>query len=63
VVFTIKIDKNGYVDDVRVISSPHEFLSLAVRSAARNWFFEPVIVNGVPTEVETTAQYVFVLSP
>ncbi|MDQ1814300.1 energy transducer TonB [Massilia sp. CCM 9210] len=63
VVFIIKIDKKGYVDDFRVISSPHELLSLSVRSAARNWFFEPLIVNGEPSEIEITAQYVFFLLP
>lgn len=63
VVFTIKIDKNGNVDDFRAVSSPHEFLSLAVRSAARNWLFEPHIVNGEPSEIEVTSQYIFYLLP
>lgn len=63
VIFKIKIDKNGYVDEFHIISSPHEYLSIGVRNAVKNWFFEPLIVDGKPSEAEVTVQYIFTLTP
>jgi protein TonB len=47
------IDKNGSIKDLQVISGP-EMLRASALDAVRNWKYRPYVLNGEPTEVETT---------
>jgi protein TonB len=47
------IDKGGTIKDLTVISGP-EMLRSSALDAVRNWKYKPYVLNGDPTEVETT---------
>jgi len=47
------ISKSGTIENLEVISGP-EMLRNAATEAVRNWRYKPYILNGDPTEVETT---------
>jgi TonB family protein len=47
------ISKDGIVKALQVISGPVE-LRVSAIDAVRQWRFEPYLLNGQPTEVETT---------
>jgi len=54
VVLAAIISRQGTVDDLEVISSPSEILSGAAMEAVKRWRYKPYLLNGVPTEVDTT---------
>jgi protein TonB len=47
------ISKNGTIQNLQVISGP-EMLRSAATEAVRTWRYRPYVLNGEPTEVETT---------
>ena len=47
------ISKTGTITDLQVISGP-EMLRASALDAVRNWRYKPYLLNGEPTEVETT---------
>jgi protein TonB len=47
------ISKEGTIKNLEVVSGP-EMLKNAALEAVRNWRYKPYILNGDPTEVETT---------
>ena len=47
------ISKTGTVTNLQVISGP-EMLRASALDAVRNWRYKPYLLNGEPTEVETT---------
>jgi protein TonB len=47
------ISKSGTIENLEVISGP-EMLRTAATEAVRTWRYKPYILNGEPTEVETT---------
>jgi protein TonB len=47
------ISKSGAIQDLQVLSGP-EMLRNAATEAVRTWRYRPYILNGDPTEVETT---------
>jgi protein TonB len=47
------ISKSGTIENLEVISGP-EMLRNAATEAVRGWRYKPYILNGEPTEVETT---------
>jgi protein TonB len=47
------ISKQGTIQDLNVVSGPEMLRSSAV-DAVRGWRYKPYILNGEPTEVETT---------
>jgi protein TonB len=47
------ISKSGSIENLEVISGP-EMLRNAATEAVRSWRYKPYILNGEPTEVETT---------
>lgn len=47
------LSKTGDVQDLQVISGP-PLLIQAAENAVRRWKYRPYLLNGVPTEVETT---------
>jgi TonB family protein len=48
------ITKQGTIAGLDVIASPHKILTQAARDAVQNWTYRPYLLNGLPTEVETT---------
>jgi protein TonB len=53
VVLHAMISKTGSVEKLEVISGP-EMLRASALDAVRNWRYKPYLLNGEPTEVETT---------
>jgi protein TonB len=47
------ISKEGTIKNLEVISGP-EMLKNSALEAVRNWRYRPYVLNGEPTEVETT---------
>ncbi|MFC6646118.1 energy transducer TonB [Granulicella cerasi] len=47
------ISKTGSIEDLKVVSGP-AMLQGAALDAVRSWRYKPYILNGEPTEVETT---------
>jgi len=54
VVLTAIITKQGMIAGMDVIASPHIILTKAARDAVQTWTYRPYLLNGLPTEVETT---------
>jgi protein TonB len=47
------IDKDGSVEKLQAVSGP-QMLQQAAVDAVSQWVYEPYLLNGVPTEVDTT---------
>jgi protein TonB len=47
------IDKNGNIKNLQAISGP-EMLRSAAIDAVQRWRYKPYLLNGEPTEVDTT---------
>lgn len=54
VIITAVIGKEGTIARMDVIASPDGLLTEAARDAVQTWTYRPYLLNGVPTEVETT---------
>jgi TonB family protein len=48
------ISKEGKISSLEVISSPDRSLSTAAQDAVGQWTYQPYLLNGQPTEVDTT---------
>jgi TonB family protein len=48
------IGKDGWVKDVKIVSSPNALLSGAALDAVHQWRYNPVMIGGKPAEVPTT---------
>lgn len=48
------IDKEGHIQQLRVLSSPDPDLTIAAIDAVRQWRFRPYLLMGNPVEVNTT---------
>jgi TonB family protein len=59
VVLQIAITATGAVADVRVLESAGPAFDVAAIAAARQFIFEPAMVDGVPIPVKITYRYVF----
>jgi protein TonB len=55
------IGKDGAIENLDVISG-HPLLVAAALGAVRQWVYEPTLLNGEPTEVETQINVNFTLS-
>jgi len=55
------ISKEGIITRLTVISGP-QLLQDAAVDAVKNWTYRPYLLNGVPTEVDTTITVNFVLN-
>ncbi len=53
VVLHATISKTGTVEELEVVSGP-EMLRTSAMDAVRQWTYKPYLMNGQPTEVETT---------
>ncbi len=62
VVLKAVISKEGTVENLTVISGPLELRSSSLE-AVRQWIYKPYLLNGQPTEVETTITVNYNLAP
>ena len=53
VVLHAVISKEGRIDTLTVVSGPKELQASAI-DAVSKWVYKPYVINGEPTEVETT---------
>ena len=56
------ITKEGTIRDIAVIASPDQSLSDSATDAVKRWVYLPYLLNGEPTEVDTTITVNFNLS-
>jgi protein TonB len=59
--FEAMISKEGTIEDLKLISGP-PLLVQAAMDAVKQWRYKPTILNGEPTEVQTTIDVNFSLS-
>jgi periplasmic protein TonB len=59
--FEAMISKEGTIEDLKLISGP-PLLVQAAMDAVKQWKYKPTILNGEPTEVQTTIDVNFSLS-
>ena len=60
VVLTAIIDKNGNIQNLRLVSG-HPMLTPAAINVVKQWRYKPYLLNGQPVEVETTVTVTFQL--
>ncbi len=60
VVLTIVVDDKGNVQEVKAISGP-AVLARSAEDALRHWRFNPIIVDGKPTQIESRVSMDFEL--
>jgi TonB family protein len=58
IVMSARIDKEGHVGNLEVVSGPRE-LQKAALDAVRQWVYRPYLLNGEPVVVKTTINIVF----
>jgi len=63
VVLRAIIGRDGHVYALRPVSSPDPDLSLSAIDAVRKWTYKPYLLNGEPTEVDTTITVNYSLNP
>lgn len=61
VVLDAAIGTDGKVHDLEVLSSPSPLLAESAVDAVKHWEYTPVLLNGVPIEVETRVNVIFTL--
>lgn len=62
VIMEVLIGRDGRVRHVQVRSAPDQFLAASAVEAVRHWTYKPFLLNGVPTEVDTTVTVNYNLS-
>jgi TonB family protein len=63
VVVRISVNEKGLVDDVQILSSPHDLLSEACIEGLKTWRFAPVLENGSPIKFQLNQSFPFQLDP
>jgi TonB family protein len=63
VVLRAIIRRDGHIRTLQVMSSPDPDLAVAALAAVRQWTYKPYLLNGEPTEVDTTVVVNFNLNP
>jgi protein TonB len=61
VVLSAIISTNGDIENLQLVSG-HPMLVPAALTAVKQWRYKPYLLNGQPTEVETTITVIFTLS-
>ena len=54
VLITAMISKEGTISYLDVVASPNALLSQSAMDAVKTWTYTPYLLNGKPTEVDTT---------
>ena len=57
------IGRDGHVQQLRIVSAPSSDLAIASIAAVRQWTYKPYLLNGEPTEVDTTITVNFTFGP
>jgi TonB family protein len=55
----LAINEQGDVENVRLLESPHGYLSYVGVEAVRNWKFAPIVCNGVPVKSSIVVPFSF----
>ena len=58
----VTISKEGIPEDLRVISSPSDYLSESAIEAVSKWVYKPTLLNGDPVEIDTMVIVNYTLS-
>lgn len=48
------IGRDGHIRSLRLISAADPSLAVSAIAAVRRWTYQPYVLNGTPTEVDTT---------
>lgn len=56
------IARDGRIESLHLVTTPDPDLAIAAIVAVRHWTYKPYILNGVPTEVETTINVKFAMN-
>lgn len=54
VVLRAIIGRDGHIHSLRLVSAPDADLAISAVAAVRQWTYKPYLLNGQPTEVDTT---------
>jgi TonB family protein len=57
------IGRDGHIHTLRVMSAADPSLAISVLAAVRQWTYKPYLLNGEPTEVDTTIVVNFNINP
>ena len=60
--FEATISKEGTIENLKLLPGAPPLLVQAAMDAVKQWRYKPTILNGEPTEVETTIDVNFSLS-
>lgn len=63
VVLRAMIGIDGHIHSLHIVSTPDSDLAIAAVAAVRKWTYRPYILNGLPTEVDTTITVNFAFGP
>ncbi len=63
VVLSTVIGRDGSIRSIRLMQNPDPDLAIAALRAVRQWRYKPLLLNGVPAEVETTITVNFTFGP
>ncbi len=63
VVIRVLIGRDGRIRSMALVTTPDPDLAIAALAAVRSWTYEPYLLNGQPTEVDTIITVNFHLSP
>ena len=61
VVIAATIGTDGKIHDLEVVVAPSALLAEAAADAVKHWEYKPYLLNGVPVEVETLVNVMFVM--
>ena len=59
VLLSVRADKEGNVDSVKILKSPHKLLSKASIEAVKQWKYKPMLIKGKPMPIIFTVTMTF----
>ena len=59
VLLSVRADKEGNVDSIKILKSPHRLLSHAAVDAVKQWKYEPMFIKGKPMPIIFTVTLTF----
>jgi TonB family protein len=63
VAISARIGRDGKIHSMKLMSTPDSDLAIAALAAVRQWTYKPYLLNGEPTEVQTTITVNFNFGP
>jgi TonB family protein len=63
VVLRAVIGTDGHIHSLKLVSTPDPDLAIAAIAAVRRWTYKPYMLNGQPTDVDTTITVNFAMGP